>query len=473
MTNREPLHACTSILVGKQTSADGSVMIGRNEDFRAAWPKHFVVHPTADIEDNKYVSNDTGVTVALPKHRFKYTATPEWTDKYGVIEEDGINEEGVAMSATESAYSNARVLGYDPYSEHGIVEESMITITLPYVTSAREGVQRLGSLIEKYGAGESDGVLFADSDEAWYMEIGSGHHWVAKRIPDDEYAVVANRISLQVIDFDDSDNYMYSTGLPTFAQTHHLWDGKRAFNWRDIFGTNDHFDQVYNTARVWSGQRILTPSVQQDPEDLNVPFSRKPDKPIFLDDVTTVLSDHFNHTIYDTTGKRPEAHKYRPISLSKTQESHVLQMRPNMPNEIANLHWLAMGVSAESIYVPFYAGITDTPADYKVGGQTYTDNSAYWLYKLAGVLVDAHYHKFIRDLNNVQKDVYSKFLGKIAATDQQALAESDDVRRAKLLTDASFAMADTARQAIKHFIADVITKETDLSPLTFTTDENL
>lgn len=470
---RQPLHACTSILVGKKASADGSVMIGRNEDFRSAWPKHFVVHPTADIVDNKYISNDTGVNVTLPTHRFKYTATPEWTDKYGVIEEDGINEKGVAMSATESAYSNARVLGYDPYNEHGIVEESMITIVLPYITSAKAGVERLGSLIEEYGAGESDGVLFADQDEAWYMEIGSGHHWVAKRIPDDEYAVVANRLSLQVIDFNDHDNYLYSTGLQTFTVDHHLWNGHDEFNWRYIFGTNDHFDQIYNTARVWSGQHILTPSVQQDPEDLNVPFSRQPDRPIFLDDVTTVLRDHFNHTIYDTTTNRPEAHKYRPISLSRTQESHVLQMRPNMPVDVGNLHWLAMGVSDESIYVPFYAGITDTPADYKVGNQTYSEDSAYWLYKLAGVLVDAHYHKFIRDLNNVQQDTYSKFLGKIAATDQQALAITDEQQRAKLLTDASFTMAEMARQAIKKFMATVITKETDLSPLSFTTDENL
>ena len=36
------------------------------------------------------------------------------------------------------------------------------------------------------------------------MEIGSGHHWVAMRIPDDSYAVVANQLAIQEIDFNDA-----------------------------------------------------------------------------------------------------------------------------------------------------------------------------------------------------------------------------------------------------------------------------
>lgn len=58
----------------------------------------------------------------------------------------------------------------------------MVTVVLPYIKSARDGVQRLGKIIEKHGAAEADGILFADRDEAWYMEIGSGHYWVAQRI---------------------------------------------------------------------------------------------------------------------------------------------------------------------------------------------------------------------------------------------------------------------------------------------------
>ena len=125
-----------------------------------------------------------------------------------VFEEDGINEYHVAMSATESAYANDRVMAVDPFNtEKGILEEAMVTVVLPYIKTAKEGVIRLGKIVEKHGAAEADGILFADRDEAWYMEIGSGHHWVAQRIPDDSYAVVANQLAIQEIDFD-SDNFL-------------------------------------------------------------------------------------------------------------------------------------------------------------------------------------------------------------------------------------------------------------------------
>src|SRR5699024_9247156 len=141
--------ACTSILIGAQATTDGSVMIGGNEDAKAAWPKHFVVHPAHTVTTpQRFVSTDNGFTMPLPLSAAKYTATPEWPDKYGLFEEDGINAFGVAMSATESTYSNERVLGADPLVKDGIGEEAMVTVVLPYVQTARAGVARLGQIVE-------------------------------------------------------------------------------------------------------------------------------------------------------------------------------------------------------------------------------------------------------------------------------------------------------------------------------------
>ena len=66
-----------------------------------------------------------------------------------------------------------------------------------------------------------------------------------------------------------------------------------------------------------------------------------------MDDLKYVLGAHFQNTPYDPLGKAPEKNKFRPISLAKTQESHLLQLRPNLPVEIAGLHWVAMGVTAQ------------------------------------------------------------------------------------------------------------------------------
>ncbi|MCG4607355.1 C69 family dipeptidase, partial [Bifidobacterium longum] len=76
----------------------------------------------------------------------------------------------------------------------------IVAATLPFINSAREGVQYLGQLIKKYGSAEGNGVIFSDKNDVWYMKIITGHHWVAQRIPDDCYAITGNRIAIQEVD---------------------------------------------------------------------------------------------------------------------------------------------------------------------------------------------------------------------------------------------------------------------------------
>lgn len=468
MQNRS---SCTSILIGKRASADGSVMIGRNEDAKSAWPKHLIKHPAQTVQ-TPFVSKDSGVSIDLPTHALAYTATPEWTDQYGVFEESGINEAGVAMSATESAYANARVLAHDPFVAGGIFEEAMVTVVLPYVTSARQGVQRLGDLIAKYGTGEANGVLFADHNEAWYMEIATGHRFVAQRIPDDGYAVVANQLAIQEVAFDSPD-FMSSPDLQEFAASHNLWQVGTPFNFRQIFGTDSAFDRTYNTPRVWDGQRRLTPSVKQDPESSALPFIQQADRPLFVDDAFAVLGSHYQETPYDPadpTASQPR--RYRPISLAKTQEAHVLQLRPNLPPAIADIHWLAMGVAAESQFVPFFAGASAFPDSYAKGGLPASLDSAYWQYKLAGVLVDAHYNHYARALDDVQQATHQQLLSLIARTDA-ASSGLDAAALATLATEASAEAATLASQAWQAFTMRLLVESTGFSPLNFNTDANL
>ncbi len=320
--------SCTSILIGKKASLDGSVIIGRNEDSRTAWPKHLAFHQR-QAGARTFKSHDNKFTIDLPEEAFAYSSTPEWTKKYGLFEEDGINEYHVAMSATESAYANERVLAIDPFdAEKGLLEEAMVTIVLPYVKTAQEGVKRLGEIVEKYGAAESNGILFADRDEAWYLEIGSGHHWVAQRIPDDSYTVVANQLSIQEIDFKDPANFLYSAGLQEFVYEHQLWPKEAKFNWREIFGTRSESDLHYNTPRVWYGQKLLTPSVKQEPQSFDLPFIQKADRPLSVQDAQTVLASHYSDTEYDLTNpKNAGQASFRPIGMATTQESHLLQLK--------------------------------------------------------------------------------------------------------------------------------------------------
>ncbi|MCP0886397.1 C69 family dipeptidase [Ligilactobacillus sp. WILCCON 0076] len=475
---KQRLSACTSILVGKKATLDGSTFIGRNEDFKSAWPKHMCVHSHKEFKATQsFVSKSNGFKISLPSIRYKYTATPEWTDEFGLLEENGINEYGVAMSATESAYANSNVLSYDPLVKDGISEEAMLTVVLPYVSTAKAGVKRLGEIVTKHGASEANGILFADNNEVWYMEIGSGHHWVAQRIPDDCYAVVANQLSIQKIDFNDSANFLASPNIQQFVQKNHLNPALESnFIFRDIFGTHTLFDEIYNTPRVWYGQKFLTPSKEQVPMDENLAFTLKPDRKLGIDDLTYVLSSHFQKTPYDPIGQGDATlkHKFRPISLAKTQESHVLQLRPNLPPALSGIQWLALGVPAQSIFVPFYAGASDVHSAYKLGNETYSPDSAYWTYKHVGILVDAHYPLFGPILKDLQDELTTKFKQHIHLIDQKAIQNSFSGKELEeYLTKNSIELQELGLTEFKKLAAQLITSATDLSPLNFKTDANL
>lgn len=461
--------SCTSILIGKKATIDQSVIIGRNEDAKTAWPKHLQFNTRTGHGPSTFKSKDNKFTMSLPSTAFAYSATPEWTDKYGIFAEDGINEFNVAMSATESAYANERVLACDPFNEKsGILEEAMVSVVLPYVKSAREGVERLGKIVAEHGAAEADGILFADEDEAWYMELGSGHHYVAIRIPDDSYAVVANQLSIQEIDFTDPQNFIWSDGIQDFAYDNRLWPKDRPFIFREIFGTRDDSDLTYNTPRVWDGQRLLTPSLQQEPQSFDLAFLQKPDRPLSAQDAQKVLSSHFNNTQYDLTNAKNEgSHAFRPIAVATTQESHVLQVK----KAPFSIHWLAMGVSAHSVYVPFYPGADKVPTAYRYGKETYAANSAYWVFKQAGVLVDRDWQTYGSLLGQTQQKCRIE-LNKLRRTyDEKLKGQVED--KVALYNEANEKMAQLVLTEYRTLIAKLITKQTGDSPLRFKMDPNL
>lgn len=186
--------ACTTILIGKKASYDGSTIVARNEDSCAGKfdPKRFAVMLPKD-QPRVYKSVLSHVEIPLPENPMKYTYMPNNDPSEGIWGAFGVNEKNVSMTATETISSNARVQGADPLvvykkgDEHteetpgGIGEEDIVTITLPYITSARDGVKRLGMLLETYGTYEMNGIAFQDEDEIWWFETIGGHNWIAKK----------------------------------------------------------------------------------------------------------------------------------------------------------------------------------------------------------------------------------------------------------------------------------------------------
>lgn len=175
------------------------------------------------------------------------------------------------MSATETITTNSRILGIDPFVAGGIGEEDLCTLVLPYIHSAKEGVTRLGALLEQYGTYEPNGIAFSDQDEIWWLETIGGHHWAAKRIPDDAYVVAPNRMNIDDFDFN-ADDTLASADLEQLIEDYHLNPDFDRVNLRHIFGSASIKDTVYNNPRAWFGQKYFTPDVVQDPMEQDLPF---------------------------------------------------------------------------------------------------------------------------------------------------------------------------------------------------------
>ena len=381
---------CTTILVGKKASYDGSTMIARNDDSGSGHftaKKFIVVHP--EEQPRKYKSEISHVEIELPDNPMRYTSMPNALKGEGVWAASGVNEANVGMTATETITSNPRVLGADPLVVYqpaedgkeeaagGIGEEDIVYIVLPYIRSAREGVKRLGSLLEKYGTYEMNGIAFQDRDEIWWLETIGGHHWMARRVPDNMYVVMPNQLGIDHFDLEDAlgeqREYMCSADLKEFIEKYHLdlsMDG--VLNPRDAFGSHDDADHVYNTPRAWFMERYLNPHTKKwegpdadfTPASDDLPWAMVPEKKITVEDVKYVLSAHFQGTPYDpyaAYGDKSMKGAFRSIGINRNDFLSVIQMRPDQPEDSAILEWVAFASNAFNVLVPFYAGVTTTP----------------------------------------------------------------------------------------------------------------
>lgn len=467
--------ACTSILVGKAASVDGSTLIARTEDHAIACvPKRFCVVDAQNYTAHTFTSQGNGFSLELNGKAMRYTASPDSVVVKGLFEEAGINSAGVAMSATESTYANDRVLAYDPLVENGLAEDALVSVVLPFISSAREGVKKVGEIVAEYGSAEGNSILFSDESEVWYMELATGHHWVAQRIPDDAYAVCSNRISIQEVIFD-SDDFMMSKDIVQFVKDHDLNPQPATFDFRRIFGTYSQQDIHYNAPRVWFGQRYFNPEIIQEPEDLNLPFIRKANRLISVDDVAFLLSSHYNTTPYDplgTDGTEQTRTRYRAISLSRTQEGHILQLRPNLSPEKRGIHWISFATTAFSPFVPFFANASHAHPSWERISERPEANSAYWLWRTLSMLSETRFAANAKGINDYLGACRRKAHAFVSNTDAQCAKLSGEALT-QAYTEANQAFMDTIESDTKTLTQDFLMAAAEDSRLSFTMDENL
>ena len=474
---------CTTILVGKKATYDGSTMIARNDDSpsgRFTAKKFVVVHP--EEQPKIYKSVLSHVEIPLPEKPMRCTSMPNAVEGEGIWAASGVNEAQVAMTATETITSNPRVLGADPLVVYqpakdgkdevpgGIGEEDIVYIVLPYIHSAREGVQRLVSLLEQYGTYEMNGIAFQDADEIWWLETIGGHHWIARRVPDDVYVVMPNQLGLDQFDLEDAlteqKEYMCSPDMREFIEKNHLnlsMDG--SINPRDVFGSHDDADHVYNTPRAWYMLRCLNPRTRKwdgpdaefTPYSDDLPWCMVPEKKITAEDVKYVLSSHYQGTPYDPYGAYGDASMhgaYRSIGINRNDFLSVIQMRPDRTPDCSAVEWIAFASNAFNVMAPFYADVEETPEYLSNTTGTVSTDNFYWCSRLIAAMADASYRKSVFHVERYQEHVMAKGHELLNHYDALLEKETDGQKRKALRTEANQKIADM----LKAETADVLDK---------------
>ena len=443
---------CTTILVGKLSSNDSSTMIARTDDGHFDVKKLTVLEP--DSRKRTYTGVISHLTVPLPEKALRCTICPNVDPKKeGVWAATGINAANVGMTATETITSNPRVLSADPLVVYkkaqkrgekdvpgGIGEEDILLLVLPYIRTAREGVLRLAALLEEYGTYESNGIAFNDENEVWWMETIGGHHWMAKRVPDDRCVIAPNQFGMDSFDLEDAfgkkEAHLCSADLKAFMADNRLSCCREGrFNPRDVFGSHTDMDHIYNTPRAWFMGRYLCPfshswegpQAEFGPESDNIPWALVPDRLVSVEDVKYLLSSHFQGTDFDPytsrdTGKRG---MYRSIGINRTGVAAVCQIRSDVPDEIKGLEWICFGSTTFDALLPVYPNVPKMPGYLADVSETVSTDTFYWASRLIGALADPHFAHSAQLIERYQNAVITRGRQLIREYDRR-MAETGD-----------------------------------------------
>ncbi|MCT7790719.1 MAG: C69 family dipeptidase, partial [Lactobacillus crispatus] len=221
-------------------------------------------------------------------------------------------------------------------------------------------------------------------------------HWIARRIPDDAYVIAPNRLNIDTFDFNDSDNFACSADLKDLIEEYHLNPDREGYNMRHIFGSSTIKDAHYNNPRAWYIHNYFDPDFGGTPADQDQPFICHANRLISIEDIKWAESSHYQDTPYDAYGDQgtPEQKKtFRPIGINRNFETHILQIRNDVPAEIAGVQWLAFGPNTFNSMVPFYTNVTTTPEAWQTTPK-FNLSKIFWLNKLTAQLGDTNYRVY-------------------------------------------------------------------------------
>lgn len=496
------VQACSGFIIGKGLTTDGSILYGRTEDYpyppnNGAHNKNYIVVPaTAYAKGDMLVDESFGFTAPHLANEFKYTSTPDAArgdGSNGNFGAHGFNEKGVSMTATVTAIPNKKVLAVDPLvTAGGLGEAILIDYVLPRVTSAREGIELIAKTIDEKGSAEGNIIVIADKNEVWYMEILSGHQYVAIKFPEDKYAIFANTYYLGHVDFTDTENVIASAKVEEVAkqaENYMMVDGK--FHIAKSYGPENYADG--DRSRTYAGIKLLDPASSVTYEDAVYDLLRQPTDPsrrFSLQDTFALQRNRFEHLPEfrpdDEAGKVKQGdngandqaadatYKYA-LGNENVIDAHVYQINSSLPSAFGGTVWLGLAQTRNTPYVPFYGIVTDTYEAFKNRSASYDTNSWYWTVQNIDKMAISHPELFGTSIQEKWIALESEWIAAQAALDAQYAGLSEDaaVALAPTVTEETLARSAEIFAQLKAVEAEMMAKiEATTTPSSSNTDSS-
>jgi dipeptidase len=350
---------CSTVIVGKDASATGYVMVAHNEDDGGNQIVNFYKFPGRDNKKGETVRFKEGATEAQASHSYSYL----WLEMPGMDFSDTyMNENGVLVTSN-SCPSREQ---FGEITDGGIGYE-LRRLIAERSLSARVAVEMAGQLVEKWGyCGSGRTYTIADKNEAWLFAVVRGKQWVARRVPDDQVAFIPNYYTIREIDLTDNENFLASKDLITYAQRRGWYDPEKdgVFDFSQVYSHAENFKSMGNIGRMWIGVGKLS-GREYKMED-KFPCTFIPQHKITMKDIISVLENHFEGTDLDDSQDykkgTPHFNKIHCICSSSQQFSFIAEMRSGLPWDIGGRIWIAPRRGCVNPYIPFYFGLTEVPA---------------------------------------------------------------------------------------------------------------
>ncbi|MBQ9698529.1 MAG: C69 family dipeptidase [Acidaminococcaceae bacterium] len=463
--------ACTTTIVTKGASADGSAYVTHSNDSFSSDPsivyvpaKDFPagsmrkVYPSAiawdDYPDYNCTSNPR---LVAPERAPGYDRPglqqtkplgeiPQVPHTYAYLDSDYaiMNEKGLMLG---ECTNNSLHLEYlEPKQGRGLFYASELgRVALERCATAREAVRLMGSLIDEYGLwGTGETLLVADRNEGWVLEMqptpsGQGGFWIAQRVPDGEFFVAANQFRIRSIKANSPDQ-IFNPRLPDMLKEAGwaAYDKQGNLDWVRSMQAAEDFHPYFALRRVWRAMSLVAPSAKLPAkvkgwDTERYPFSIRPDHPLTLAEIMDLHRDAYENTAFDrrageNAGLFASPYRYgdkkweRSITARNIAYTWVAQLNGKLPAPVC---WLVMNAPAESVYIPL--AVAPLPEAYeKADRKQFDATKAWWISGQVTLLTRGYYSAFapeVREAARKEEQRAAKLVEASAGQSAEAFAQ--------------------------------------------------